>query len=133
MLFIKEFFAMSITLPINEVVKAYLISPMLNVRGNSCFSFLIYFNISSVTVTIGKLDSADFDVSKDFTTIGILRYPFLTSLYQEGDSSSLFNINMKLPNGSYHVIFIAEGKGGSVAIWNIRTIYSACNISSRFI
>ena len=120
---------MSVTLSDGLEQEAILVSPSVVATISTCLSFYIYFNISSADVTIGITDK----VGNNYVTKGLLHYPFPTSLYNLGENLCLFKIRLMIPKGSYHVMFIAKGKAGSIAIWNVEQKAEACTNSRKAI
>ena len=106
---------MSVTLSEDMEQEAILVSPSVITTSDNCLSFYIYFNISSADVSIGITDK----VGNNYVTQGLLSYPFPTTLYNLGENLCLFKIRLMIPKGSYHVMFIAKGKAGSIAVWNV--------------
>ena len=118
------------TLPDDQTTEARLLSPKVNVLSNSCLSFLVYFNITFAKLTIAIVQNPGEDYSTlNFTGLGDLQYPFHKNLFQPGENSRIFRIRLNIPLGHYHVVFIAQGKGGEITIWNIHQTFSMCNNS----
>ena len=120
-------YVMSVTLSDDVDQEAVLISPSVITTSDNCLSFYIYFNISSADVTIGFADK----VGNNYVTKGLLRYPFSTRLYNLGENLCLFKIRLMLPKGTHHVMFIAKGKAGSIAVWNVEQKAETCSNSRK--
>ena len=123
---------MSITFPSrsSKVKESRLISPLVNSTSSSCLSFIIYFGISSATVSIGTARSISYDYDDyDVTTLGTLYYPFDSKLFDADDSDSLLRIRLNVPAGVYYLVFKAYGIDGSIFIWDMKST-DACNNSS---
>ena len=120
-------YVMSVTLSDYVEQEAILISPSVITSSDNCLSFYIYFNISSADVIVGLTDK----VGNNYVIQGLLRYPFSTRLYNLGENLCLFKIRLMIPKGSYHVMFVAKGKAGSIAIWNIVQKAEACTNSRK--
>ena len=122
-------YVMSVTLSDDVEQEAILVSPLVIMTSSSCLSFYIYFNISSADVTIGLTDK----IGNNYVTQGLLHYPFPTRLYNVGENLCLFKIRLMIPKGSYHVMFIAKGNAGNIAVWNVVQKIEACANSSKII
>ena len=122
-------YVMSVTLSNYVEQEAILVSPLVIMTSSSCLSFYIYFNISSADVIIGLTDK----IGNNYFTQGLLHYPFPARLYNLGENLCLFKIRLMIPLGSYHVMFIAKGKAGNIAVWNVVQKTEACVNSSKII
>ena len=115
----------------SKVKESRLVSPMVNFTSSNCVTFLIYFGLSSATVSIGTAKNVSYDYDDyDVTTLGTLYYPFDSSLFNIGESESLFRIRLNIPAGAYFIVFKSYGVDGNIYIWDIKTS-SACNNSSK--
>ena len=119
---------MSVTLPDDVERETFLLSPRVSVTQSNCLSFYVYFNISSVIIRIGLSEVATTNYT---STIGVLSYPFSTNLFKVGESSCLFKIRLMIPTGSYHLIFAAKGRAGSISIWDVKQLSTSCTSSSK--
>lgn len=127
--------AMSVSLPVNQQTEARLVSPVLATRLQGCLSFLVYFNVTEATnLTIGytKNVTAEYQSEFNYTAYRVLQYPFNSSLFEAGENMRILRIrlNTSIADG-YRIVFIANGGGGDVVVWDVKEDVQPCQDSSK--
>ena len=126
-------YAMSVSLSSDDD-DVRLVSAPVTMTTISCLSFVVYFDtISPATLSLNTVEKVSYNYSGyNYSTLGILRYPFSKTLFSDGESTSIFRIRLSIPAGDYHVLFIADGSEGSVFIWDVKVTPSVCTNSSKY-
>jgi hypothetical protein len=107
--------------------QARLASPPYTVQSlANCLSFYVYFNSPSVSLTVTAAKPDAIRQQHNLTVLGILEYPYLPSMFSNGENMQLLRVRVPLPVGTYRIIFAADGSGGSVAVWDLQQETGPC-------
>ena len=124
---------MSLFIPkLDTNTESRLLSPRVTTNTGSCLSFLTYFKIDQVSLTIGLANVSSYNFSTyDVIKLAVLQHPLPSYMVRKGESSNLLRLRLPLPAGSYQVLFIAEGNDGIIHIWDIQQSSKICDTSRK--